>query len=491
MTGNQEVKEISRPAGASGELPGATISPPARIAAPTPAGDEVSRWIAEYVALRPRGGNSARTEAVQGELKARIASHYAGLVESIARRFLNSGEPFEDLVQEGFLGLLSALENYDPGKNVKFSTYATHFVAGAIRHFLRDRGKIIKEPAWLHELFTKMNRVTESLTQTLGRAPEAADIARVMNLTEESVEEILSNRQVFQVAALSGGTSPDGSSDESEMAGVVDPAQIRSDRYVTLQHPIEDRIVLEHAVDKLKSLEQTVLYEFFYKDLNQTEIARKFGISCNYVSHILKNSTKKLKRIMGEAEVTDRGRSRESSIIDSASGLYTAEHLLARVDEELSRAARDRQPAALLYVELRGMPAGMSGESRARREQVWQACGAALNRTLRRIDLAGRFEDDNLMAFLPQTRPETAMALASRLEDVLLAAEALIGEAIIAKVSIAFYPEQGRHTFDLIGAARDQALSERLSRAEASEPAPAARPLGKIATAVTTQIAVV
>ena len=266
-----------------------------------PSNEQVARWIAEYVRRRDANGENERGRGSDAlplhELKARIAHHYCHLVESIARRFNNSGEPFEDLVQEGFLGLLSALEHYDHIKGVKFSTYATHFVAGSIRHCLRDRGKIIKEPAWLHDLHGKISRTSDQLTQTLGRAPHPGEIAQTLNLTEESVEEILSTRQVFQVAAFASADDGDGES----MAGLVDPEKIRSDKPQTLRLPIEDRIVLEETAQKLKKLEQEVLYEFFYKDLNQTEIAKKFGISCNYVSHILKNSTKKTQKNDGRS----------------------------------------------------------------------------------------------------------------------------------------------------------------------------------------------
>ena len=91
----------------------------------------------------------------------------------------------------GYIGLITAVDGYNPEKGVKFSTYATHFVIGQIKHCLRDRGKIIKEPAWLHELSGKINRTTEALTQTLGRAPHAGEIAQVLNLTEEAVTEVL------------------------------------------------------------------------------------------------------------------------------------------------------------------------------------------------------------------------------------------------------------------------------------------------------------
>lgn len=426
--------------------------------------EHVSQWIGEYVRRRKdavAAGEadevSARRDALPLEkLRACIAAHYAGLVESIARRFTGSGEPLEDMVQEGYLGLLSALEHYDPNKGVKFSTYATHFVAGAMRHCLRDKGKIIKEPAWLHDLVGKINRASDTLTQTLGRPPHAAEIAQTLNLTEEAVEEILSTRQVFQVASFNAGPE-----DDQRVVGLVDPEKIRSDRPVSLRLPIEDRIVLEAAVDKLKALEQKVLYEFFYKDLNQTEIAKKLGISCNYVSHILKNSTKKLRRVLGEAEVTDRGRGREASVVDRVTTLYTAAHIQSRWDEELSRAARGGYALALVVIDLDPLPPPGRG-----RDEILAVCGEAVKTSIRRVDLAGRFENDALIVLLPHTGAQAAI-VAQRLRDVLcesVARAAPSGEGdpggCLVRVGWALYPNQGRTPSDLLAVARGAATPE-------------------------------
>ena len=434
-----------------------TATPAARRTTPgralSPGDEQVNRWIAEYVRRRDADTNGEptgrRSDAVPlHELKARIAHHYCNLVESIARRFNSSGEPFEDLVQEGFLGLLSALEHYDHVKGVKFSTYATHFIAGSIRHCLRDRGKIIKEPAWLHDLHGKIARTSDQLTQTLGRPPHPAEIAQTLNLTEESVEEILASRQVFQVAAFA--TADEG---ESGMAGLVDPEKIHSDKPQTLRLPIEDRIVLEETALKLKKLEQDVLYEFFYKDLNQTEIAKKFGISCNYVSHILKNSTKKLKKMMGEVEVRERMNEGETaSVVDRATGLYTQAHTLARFDEELSRAARAAQSVAALVIRLDGLPA-LAGH---KRDEVLTHLAETVKKAIRRRDIAGRFDDNSLLVILPQTGAQ-AHIVAERLQDVLLASGAAIGQRFFPRIGMAIFPEQGRACRDLLRLARNEA----------------------------------
>jgi RNA polymerase sigma-B factor len=420
--------------------------------------DLVMRWLMEFVSLRERINLHGSTSSATSELKSRLSHHFTPLVESVARRFVASGEPFEDLVQEGFLGLLSALEHYDPGKGVKFSTYATHFVAGAIRHCLRDRGKIIKEPAWLNELYGKIARTTDSLTQQLGRPPQAFEIAQTLNLTEESVEEILATRQVFHVAAFSTG----GEDDDDSMVGLVDPEKIKSGHYVTLQLPIEDRIVLEEAATKLKALEQHVLHEFFYKDLNQTEIARKFGISCNYVSHILKNSTKKLRKIMGEADVRDRARHRESSVVDPISGLFTETHVLARINEELTRSARANQSASLILVHIGGMP-----EHGVRREEIWGFCGEAIQKAIRRVDLAGRFEKDSLLFLLPHSCSPGVVAM--QLADVIIAAGAAHHVQLTVKVGTAVYPTEGRFFRDLVATAAAAAEAPLINRNDKSD----------------------
>lgn len=424
---------------------------PARTKQSTPTetvtSEAVTRWVLEYVRLRDRAneGHTASGSA-RGEIKARLAHHYTPLVESVSRRFAGAGEPFEDLVQEGFLGLLSALDHYDPTKGVKFVTYATHFVAGSIRHYLRDRGKIIKEPAWLHELYGKINRTTDALTQRFNRPPTAEEIARELNLAEESVAEILATRQVFQVAAFASG----GEDSEESMVGLVDPDKIRSDHYVTLQLPIEDRIALEEATAKLKALEQKVLHEFFYKDHNQTEIAKKMGISCNYVSHILKNSTQKLRKIIGETDVRERARFRESSINDPVSGLFTAPHAQSRISEELSRSARQGTGAAVLLIELRGMPA-----SGLRREETWAFCGETIRKALRRADIAGRLDGDQVLVFLPQAG-EVAQEMADHLCALLAAAGAAHRTLLTPRASVTLYPEEGRSLRDLLAAATQQ-----------------------------------
>src|ERR1041385_1431591 len=266
------------------------------------------------------------------EIRDQIVMQYTNLVESVALRFSGSVEPTEDLVQEGYIGLITAVDGYNPDKGVKFSTYATHFVIGQIKHCLRDRGKIIKEPAWLQELNQKVTKVVESLSQEIGRPPTNGEIAKLMGMQEEAIADLMTSREVFKVASLDGGSEQD-----DETSSTYDIDRMKADKAVHFQLPVEEKLVLETAMQKLKELEQTVVQEFYYRDKNQTEIARNMGISCNYVSHILRNSTKKLKKILVTDEIKEsqmamslvrrrpdsvQAAAAEQSVVDNQTRLY-------------------------------------------------------------------------------------------------------------------------------------------------------------------------
>jgi RNA polymerase sigma-B factor len=405
----------------------------------------VTRWLEEYVRRREQQENRGRAgqDLPLETLRARIAEHHAPLVEAIARRFLKSGEAFEDLVQEGYLGLLSALENYSTEKGVKFSTYATHFIAGSIRHYLRDRGNLIKEPAWLQDLCRRVYNTADLLTAQLGRAPHAAEIGQVLNLTEAAVEEVLATRHVLQIASF-------GSSDceEDNVAGLVDPEKIRSDQHITFHLPIEDRIAIEEAMERLKVLEKQVLHEFFFKDLNQTEVGRNLGISTNYVSHILKNSTQKLRKILGEAELKERRGPVRSSIRDAITGLFTEAYLMARLEEEISRASRAEKPLSLLLLVVEGLP-----RDARQREEVWRHCAHAVRQGIRRIDMAGRYSDDGVAVILIETNQHLT-AVAERVTNLILVAGDENKVALRVRHGAAIFPDHGRTARELLSAAQ-------------------------------------
>ncbi|NIR00380.1 MAG: sigma-70 family RNA polymerase sigma factor, partial [Gemmatimonadales bacterium] len=135
---------------------------------------QVDALVAEY----RRTGDTA--------LRDKLIAQHLYLAQTAARKFAGLGESHDDLLQEGAMGLINAVDLYDPERGVQFSTYATHLVEGQIRHYLRDRGKLIKQPAWVQELTSKIMRASDALTQELNRAPTVDEIAERVEAAPEN-----------------------------------------------------------------------------------------------------------------------------------------------------------------------------------------------------------------------------------------------------------------------------------------------------------------
>lgn len=399
----------------------------------------VQRWLQEYVRRRSQGDGRSLGDLPLPVLKERIAETHRPLVESVARKFVGTGEPLDDLVQEGYLGLLSALEYFDPGKGVRFSTYATHFIAGAIRHFLRDRSRIIREPAWLQEVASRIERASETLATHLEREPTPAEIAELLSVPVETVEETLASRQVFQVVSYDA-TTPD-----TDWEGTSELLNLPEDAPLAAQ--VENRVVVQEFLGRLKPFEQQVIYEYYFRNLNQTEIATKLGVSCNYVSVSLRKAVERLGKLLSEAEIRDRHQRREVSVVDSATGLYTQVHLVARLEEAISRAVRAAMPVALIHFRLEGVPA--SGRIR---EEILATCGLRLRSSIRRMDFAGRGPEESLLAVLVGTGPQVELA-AKRLVRVLEEVRLQTRSDFEVVVGMAWHPDQARTAADLLAQA--------------------------------------
>lgn len=358
----------------------------------------------------------------RAELRDLIVFQLSGLVESLARRFIGSGEPLEDLVQEGYLGLLNALELFDPEKGVKFTTYAAYLIVGQIKHFLRDKGKIIKQPAWLQELNQKISRVVHELTQQHGQPPTVSQIAEFLGMSPQAVEEVLTTREVFKVASL------DAIDEEEEGEGGYDLDKLRQqERLETFELPVEERLVLETAMQQLKQIEQQVLHLFFYEEMNQTEIAQQLKISCNYVSHILRNATQKLRRILIEEERLEQQKrwcsaqqtdDFEGRILDPHTGLYSRLYCQARLQEEVQRATRYGAPVALALFEFTHLePLHRSFGEFTLSELMVQAA-EEVRSLIRKADLMVRFDTYTLGLLLPHAGdaiPQIAERVLTRL----------------------------------------------------------------------------
>ncbi|MGH2349527.1 MAG: sigma-70 family RNA polymerase sigma factor [bacterium] len=242
-----------------------------------PDGDQVDTLFRAY--------RDERTE----DLRGRLTTLFMPLVHQVARRYARAGIPLEDLYQIGYIGLMHAVTNFDPDRNVKFETYARHLIAGEIRHYLRDQGTTVRRPRWLYEMDHQVSRTAVGLTQRLGRPPVPSEIAAAAGIREDQVDEVLRARESLRFVSL-----------DEEREGEDGVPMSQRDR-ITDAHmavppmPVEDRIYLADAVERLSGLQRKVIYALFYLDLTQTEAARKLGISQKHVSRLMHAALRRLR----------------------------------------------------------------------------------------------------------------------------------------------------------------------------------------------------
>ncbi len=382
------------------------------------------------------------------DLKDLILTHYGQLVERVARRFTGL-EQHDDLVQVGFIGLLNALGKFDPEAGVRFNTYATYLVAGEIKHFLRDRSQTIRQPAWLQELRHKVGRTQSLLQHNLGRQPHESEIASELGISESSVREVFQTQEMLKVASLDVTPSDDDGDSDAEK---LDAAE-----FCPEQLGFEDRMVLEQAMRQLRDLERQVLIHFHFESMNQTEIASKLGISCNYVSHILRQSLNKLRKILTSEERKDELLRRQEKdidydVVDSVTGAYTEAYFFNRCEEELHRASGDNGALGLALVGFQGLDKLKSfyGEESV----VDFICETAdfLKDTVRRLDVVCRYGKNGFAVILPATGIHASIVqkrLATRMEHWVKERFATLG-SIEVHVGQSSFPEHGSSVNDLI-----------------------------------------
>ena len=401
-------------------------------------------------------------------LREQLIHLHADLVERVARNFIASQEPLEDLVQEGYIGLVKAVDEFDPSMGNRFSTYATHKISGQIRHYLRDRKGLIREPGWLYELSYKITKAADQLHQRLNRNPTPAEIAAEANLAEEAVAEVLRTRSIFRVASLE---APESNGLEGEQEMSLDRRKIRSLRAETGQLPIEDKIVLHEALRKLKTLERRVVYALFYRELTQTEIASQLNISCNYVSHLVRTSLRRLRQVLASDELREdhlRLRSRlgerdrvvaakrAASPLDETTRLLSARSFRERLEEELLRASRYGYEATIILFDIDYFSVFNEEHGFAQGDELLRAYAEKLRQTIRKVDVGARYEGGTFGLILPHTGERSKKAIADRLVQELSRVEVQVkGGRARATVSagVATYPLDGSSKEELIRAA--------------------------------------
>jgi RNA polymerase sigma-B factor len=200
------------------------------------------------------------------------------LVEHCARRFRNRGEPFEDLVQVGTIGLIKSVDRFDVDRGVEFSTYATPTIIGEIKRHFRDKGWAIRVPRRLQELRMQIASASAELTQSLGRAPTPSELADQIGCTVDDVIEGIESSNAYSTLSLDAGDNSDeGSLGVLDMMGVDDAG---------IEH-VELRESIKPLLERLPAREKNILMLRFFKNLTQSQIAAEVGVSQMHVSRLL------------------------------------------------------------------------------------------------------------------------------------------------------------------------------------------------------------
>lgn len=221
-----------------------------------------------------------------------IVKHYIYLVEKLARNYSqNYLEQFDDLVQVGCIGLISAIDKFDLNQKVSFKTYSYHFILGEMKHYIRDHANLIKLPRDLQEIYPKVNRMRSSIQINTGKEASDEEIAINLDLPVDKIKQVFQMEENFSTLSLDQQIS-----NEESSTSFID--QIEDKKYQSFQLAQEDKIILNEAMSLIKDQSKQVIEYAFYHDLSQTEIAKKLGISQMQVSRRMKGALKELWDIM-------------------------------------------------------------------------------------------------------------------------------------------------------------------------------------------------
>lgn len=242
---------------------------------PIPSRDELR---AKFEAYKGTGDRHARNELIEAHRP--LATH-------LARRYANRGEPLDDLVQVAFVGMLKAVERFDPDRGLEFSTFATATVDGELKRHFRDKTWSVRVPRRSQELHLRLAPTVALLTQRLGHAPRIPEIAQELGIREEEVLEAMEVGGAYRSASLdAAGTEGRDSIGLAERLGAPDG------NYDLAEH----RVVIERALEALPERERTIIRLRFFDDLTQSEIAEQVGVSQMHVSRLLARSLADLRQ---------------------------------------------------------------------------------------------------------------------------------------------------------------------------------------------------
>jgi RNA polymerase sigma-B factor len=257
---------------------------------PEGAEDERARIDRRLFARRDAGDRRARDELIE---------RFLPLARSLARRYMRSSEPLEDLVQVASLALVKAVDGYDGTRGVAFSSYAVPTIAGELKRHYRDRSWAVRPPRDLQDMALRVDRAAEKLSARLDRSPTVAELAAAIGVTDEEILEALQARTAYRGLSLQAPISG-----ETSDTALQDTLAVNEDGY---DHA-EARVLLDGLSAGLSTRSREVLRLRFEQDLTQAEIGARLGVSQMQISRILRHAIEQLRHVAEQQERMGRDR---------------------------------------------------------------------------------------------------------------------------------------------------------------------------------------
>ena len=224
----------------------------------------------------------------EGDLAAReeLAERFLPLARDLALRYTYTDEPFDDLLQVASLGLIKAIDRFEPGRGTKFTSYAAPTILGELKRHFRDKGWSLHVPRDLQERTLAVSRATEILSKELGRSPKVREVAGHLGCSPEQVLEAQEASASYEAASLDAPTARD----DGESASLVEMLGGEDSAYEL----VEDRAAIASTWMALPEVERQVLELRFMYDLTQREIGERIGYSQMHVSRLLRRALTRL-----------------------------------------------------------------------------------------------------------------------------------------------------------------------------------------------------
>jgi RNA polymerase sigma-B factor len=234
----------------------------------------------------------------QGDLGAReeLVERFLPLARQLARRYQRQNEPLDDLMQVASMGLVKAIDRFDPGRGTAFSTYAVPTILGELKRYFRDSGWAVHVPRGMQERVMKLDQASQELHRRLGRSPSAAELAEELDLTSEEVLEAMEAASAYDAISLEEQRSESSDSQEPTYA---DSLGTEEERYELVEYGA----TIAPTMKALSERERLILHLRFVEDLTQSEIADRIGVSQMHVSRLIRRALARLRAVARERDL--------------------------------------------------------------------------------------------------------------------------------------------------------------------------------------------